>query len=1243
MGLSIYDVLSRLGPHPTAPAPPPPAPGAILQSDKKYGSPIPLVFGRVAVQAQAVYVNKASTSTGNGFSPGGFDQSVGVTWKQVPSTGHDVVFAICEAPVTSILGVWLEYQGMSVNIPLADLQYRLCIDGGSLEIITAATAAAWAGYAGTPSAGLAHSGTVQARFQALSSGVAGDVPRLKFEVQGSSCVTATSTPDAHFADLLVFLLTDTTHGLGWPTGKVNVETGADGLASSSFRRYLDARGWYGSRGLVQGDSIASVIEDILAVTNSTLVWIDGMLTAIPLDDEASFTDADRWPGHATSPYTPVTSVVSIGPADYAVDEGQDPVKVGRVAKSKVFSVYPLDYTLRHSEVIGGHTYNSYTVNHAEVIDETWASANGLRRAPRMDLQKWVLKEGHALRVCQCAAQRAVRHRTKYTTWLKPRHCLVAPGDFLALSETKFGLSSLTVRVETVEEQVGGVIQVVAREWPLGSTKGFTASATTPSGLNPSRIVQPLATYDQVMGLGGGNLLTNAGLGTDANADGIADNFGVYNNSAGLEPITPTIQASGGVDGGKYQRLAWSVNNTTSKGLYLTGSNGNLWQPNKTYVWSFYARASGTNLGQTMNDRWNTNPSAVTWLVDPPLTASWQRYVVRLTWGATVDANGFITIAYGSGTQGTLDIDHIMVQEGSVPTEWALSVNEAKATADAAATAASAAQTTANGKNTITRSAAPPTSPAPVANDYWLNTDTTANCPDNNCKGHTLAAGVPQVGAYPHRKTYWPHIYNGTAWVDARGTEVIVAGDMLADSFATSDYTYSGTQNTASEVATQGARMRNNSAVGTTLPAILADGKGIKVGSYTLDEPVLSALTALARTGVAVSDVCWYRGNIDPGYNSGAPVFCDPLWARSTLFKVGARVQGDPSPAGYPLAEYNAASGNKATKVYRCITEGTSAATGNGPTGTTADITDGTAHWAYVEAATSAIERLHFYGEIGISYDSYTTQLCAVRCVLQPRAANDNLDGLRYLRVKWYGPGTQFSHTSYHAMPDRLYRTPATPTDAGNSVTLLLPTMVRGGVAIVYSVGAFVFSGYLRVKLFGVQGETPERDHGQAPNDTTTVFPAGGILIGGTGGEGGGGDGGGGACPAPEVGVLLADGTYRPAGLLRVGDRVWTVGEDEGPGQYQVTAVEVYRESERLALTLDDGTRLVYSPRHPVMTPSGWRAVKNLRPGERVLGIHGERRVASVLPVAAGPVVKLSTSGRTYVTEGGALNHNLKAN
>jgi hypothetical protein len=57
----------------------------------------------------------------------------------------------------------------------------------------------------------------------------------------------------------------------------------------------------------------------------------------------------------------------------------------------------------------------------------------------------------------------------------------------------------------------------------------------------------------------------------------------------------------------------------------------------------------------------------------------------------------------------------------------------------------------------------------------------------------------------------------------------------------------------------------------------------------------------------------------------------PTWAVATAYSVGDKVRANNAQ-------------------YACITAGTSAATGSGPSGTTADITDNTAHWKYEAAA-----------------------------------------------------------------------------------------------------------------------------------------------------------------------------------------------------------------------------------------------------------------------------------------------------
>ncbi|PHV09883.1 hypothetical protein, partial [Chitinimonas sp. BJB300] len=68
-------------------------------------------------------------------------------------------------------------------------------------------------------------------------------------------------------------------------------------------------------------------------------------------------------------------------------------------------------------------------------------------------------------------------------------------------------------------------------------------------------------------------------------------------------------------------------------------------------------------------RWNTHPISTDVLENPTLTLHWQRYVYRITWGASVEANGRLFLCKQVGASGMVDFDHVQVQEGNVVTAW----------------------------------------------------------------------------------------------------------------------------------------------------------------------------------------------------------------------------------------------------------------------------------------------------------------------------------------------------------------------------------------------------------------------------------------------------------------------------------------------------------------------------------------------------------------------------------------------
>jgi DNA repair photolyase len=86
------------------------------------------------------------------------------------------------------------------------------------------------------------------------------------------------------------------------------------------------------------------------------------------------------------------------------------------------------------------------------------------------------------------------------------------------------------------------------------------------------------------------------------------------------------------------------------------------------------------------------------------------------------------------------------------------------------------------------------------------------------------------------------------------------------------------------------------------------------------------------------------------------------------------------------------------------------------------------------------------------------------------------------------------------------------------------------------------------------------------------------------------------CMVGETPILLADGRTRPLADLRVGDRIYGTVRDGDRRRFAVTTVRDHWSTRKPAyrVTLDDGTQLVTSGDHRLLSESGWRYVAGRR-------------------------------------------------
>jgi len=144
------------------------------------------------------------------------------------------------------------------------------------------------------------------------------------------------------------------------------------------------------------------------------------------------------------------------------------------------------------------------------------------------------------------------------------------------------------------------------------------------------------------------------------------------------------------------------------------------------------------------------------------------------------------------------------------------------------------------------------------------------------------------------------------------------------------------------------------------------------------------------------------------------------------------------------------------------------------------------------------------------------------------------------------------------------------------------------------------------------------------------------------------------CLSPETPVLLADGSERPIADLRVGDAIVGTQADGVNRLYRTTRVLAAWSTVKPAyrVTLDDGTELVASADHRLLSDRGWRHVaagpgESLDPGDKLVGVGqsgaaGPDGLRSVVAVEAlGQRLRLCdiTTGTGDFIAAGVVSHN----
>ena len=130
-------------------------------------------------------------------------------------------------------------------------------------------------------------------------------------------------------------------------------------------------------------------------------------------------------------------------------------------------------------------------------------------------------------------------------------------------------------------------------------------------------------------------------------------------------------------------------------------------------------------------------------------------------------------------------------------------------------------------------------------------------------------------------------------------------------------------------------------------------------------------------------------------------------------------------------------------------------------------------------------------------------------------------------------------------------------------------------------------------------------------------------------------GGGGGCPDPMMLILMANGSQKRAGDLKVGDLIKTNHEkDMKLGEYKVEYVNVLNNREKAKFTFEE-SEIVCSLTHKFYVDNDWKEAKDMKVGDEVSG----QKLISIENVEDGDVVHITVEdAHTYICEG-LLSHN----
>lgn len=267
----------------------------------------------------------------------------------------------------------------------------------------------------------------------------GGVPQYNFEVAGKCLFDGL---DANPRDVAIDVLTNKIYGAGFPSEYI------DYSSFEEFSNYCIANNVLLSPVYDAQEEVQSLLSDLFSICNSTFIWTQGKLKAIPLCDE-------KITGHGKTYNPDLTPVYDFDEKDFIDDD--EPVKCKRAEQNDIYNSVKIEYKNRANE---------YATEVVEAQDLANIELFGVRAA---DTQKahLICRTDIAQSVAQLALDRNIAVRNTYTFKVPFRFIMLDPMDIVTITYPLLGLDREPVRIKSIKES-DMQLEIEAEEMVIGS-------------------------------------------------------------------------------------------------------------------------------------------------------------------------------------------------------------------------------------------------------------------------------------------------------------------------------------------------------------------------------------------------------------------------------------------------------------------------------------------------------------------------------------------------------------------------------------------------------------------------------------------------------------------------------------------------------------------------------------------------------------------------------------------------------